>query len=53
MYHKEKVNSLAGSRTLFICTCKQPLDHCTTVPLSFGGRKFAILKAFFFAIDVV
>ena len=53
MYYKEKENSFAGSRTLFICTCKQLLDHCTTLPLSFWGCKFAILKAFFFAIDAV
>ena len=24
-------NSVAGSRTQIICTCKQLLDHCTTV----------------------
>ena len=26
---------LRRSRTSFICTCKQLLDHCTIVPLSF------------------
>ena len=29
--HKETENSVAGSRTRFICRCKQLLDHCTTV----------------------
>ena len=29
--YKETENSVAGSRTRFICTCKQLLDHCTTV----------------------
>ena len=27
----ETENSVAGSRTRFICTCRQLLDHCTTV----------------------
>ena len=29
--YKETENSVVGSRTRFICTCKQLLDHCTTV----------------------
>ena len=29
--YKETESSIAGSRTRFICTCKEPLDHCTTV----------------------
>ena len=29
--YKETENSVAGSRTRFICTCKQLLKHCTTV----------------------
>ena len=28
---KKTENNVAGSRTRFICTCKQLLDHCTTV----------------------
>ena len=28
---QEIAYSVAGSRTRFICTCKQLLDHCTTV----------------------
>ena len=31
--YKETENSVAGSRTQFICTFKQLLDHCTTVTL--------------------
>ena len=29
--YKETENIVAGSRTRFICTCKQLLDHFTTV----------------------
>ena len=29
--YKETENSVVGSRTRFICTFKQLLDHCTTV----------------------
>ena len=29
--YKETENSVAGSRTPFICTFKQLLDHCATV----------------------
>ena len=29
--YKETENSVAGSRTRFICKCKQLLDHCTIV----------------------
>ena len=29
--YKETENSVGGSRTRFICTFKQLLDHCTTV----------------------
>ena len=29
--YKETRNSVAGSRTRFICTCRQLLVHCTTV----------------------
>jgi len=28
--YKGKEKSIAGSRTWFICKCKQLLDHCTT-----------------------
>ena len=28
---KEKANSVAGSRTRLLCTCKQLFDHRTTV----------------------
>ena len=39
-------NSYAGSRSKFICTYKQLLDHCTTVPLSFQWSKFFTWKPF-------
>ena len=29
--YKETENSVVRSRTRFICTCKQLLDHCNTV----------------------
>ena len=29
--YKETKNSVAGSRTQFICRCKKLLDHCTKV----------------------
>ena len=53
LYNKETENSFAGSRTSFFCTCKQLLEHCTTVPLSFWRSEFVFLKPFFSAIDAV
>ena len=41
MYKLRIRRLLHGRRTLFICTCTQLFDHCTTVPLSFtefGGE---------------
>ena len=48
LYNKETENSLAGSRTQFICTCKQLLDHCTIVPLQsvFGEVTLFFLNHF-------
>ena len=53
LYNKETEYSFAGCRTSFFCTCKQLLDHCTTVPLSFWRSEFVFLKPFFSAIDAV
>ena len=50
---KETENSVAGSRTWFICTCKQLLDHCTTVAHMVLKINFVISKQFFAAIDAV
>ena len=36
-----------GSRTPFICTCKQLLDHCTTVTHLTRKISFVISKPFF------
>ena len=51
--YKETENSVTGSRTRFICTCKQLLDHCTTVTRMIWQINFAISKHFFPAIDAV
>ena len=50
---KETENSVAGSRTRFICICKQLLDHCTTVTHMISKNNFVISKQFFSAIDAV
>ena len=51
---KETENIVAGSRTRFICTCKQLLDHCTfTVTHIIKKNNFVISKSFFSAIDAV
>ena len=34
----------AGSRTKFTCACKQLLDYCPKMLLSFWFSKFVILK---------
>ena len=50
-------NRVAGSRTQLICkkncTCKQLLDHCTTVTHMIWKINFAISKQFFSALDAV
>ena len=48
LYNKETEKSFAGSRTQFICTCKQLLDHCTIVPLQsvFGEVTLFFLNHF-------
>ena len=51
--YKETENSVAGSRTRFIYTFKQLLDHCTTVTNMIGKINFVISKQFFSAIDAV
>ena len=51
--YKETENSVAGSRTRFICKCKQLLDHCTIVTRMIWKINFVISKQFFPAIDVV
>ena len=50
---KETENSIAGSRTRFICICKQLLDHCTTVTHVISKKNFVISKQFFSVIDAV
>ena len=49
---EKKENSVAGSRTRFICPCKQPLDHCTITHMIWHIN-FVISKQFFSAIDAV
>ena len=51
--YKETLNSVAGSRTRFTYTCKQLLDHCTTVRRIIWKINFVISKQFFPAIDAV
>ena len=51
--YKETENSVAGSRTRFICTCEQLLEHCTIVTHIIGNINFVISKQFFSAIDAV
>ena len=46
-------SSVAGSRTRFICRCKQLLDHCTTVTHMIWKINFVISKQFFSAMDAV
>ena len=53
LYNKETENSFVGSRTSFICTSKQLLDHCTIMTLSFWRSEFVFLKPFFSTIDAV
>ena len=50
---KETETSVAGSRTRFICICKQLLDNCTTVTHVISKNNFVISKQFFSAIDAV
>ena len=51
--YKETENSVARSRTRFICTFKQLLDLCTTVTHIIWKINFVISKQFFSAIDTV
>ena len=51
--YKETENSVAGSRTRFICTCKKLLDHCTSATHMIYQFNFVISKQFFSAIDAV
>ena len=53
--YKETENSVAGSRTRFVCTfkLKQLLDHCATVTHVSSKSNFVISKQFFSAIDAV
>ena len=51
--YKETENSFAGSRTRFICTRKQLLDHCTTVTHMIWQINFVTSKQFFSTIDAV
>ena len=51
--YKATENSVAGSRTRFICAFKQLLDHCTTVTHMIWKINFVISKQFFSAIDAV
>ena len=46
-------NSVAGSRTRFICRCKQLHDHCTTVTHMTWKNTFVTSKQFFSAIERV
>ena len=53
--YQETENSVAGSRTRFVCTfkLKQLLDHCATVTHVSSKSNFVISKQFFSAIDAV
>ena len=51
--YKETESSVTGSRTWFICMCKQLLDHYATMPYMFWLINFVISKPFFSAIDAV
>ena len=51
--YKETENSVVGSRTRFICTFKQLLDHCTTVTHLIWKINYVISKQFFSAVDAV
>ena len=52
-WYKKTENSVSGSRTRFICTFKQLLDHCTTVTHMIWQINFVISKQFFSVIDAV
>ena len=43
-----RMNSSAGSRTQFIFTCRQLIDHYATVPLVFGAVNLLHLKQFLY-----
>ena len=49
----KKTKQRNGSRTRYICTFKQLLDHCTTVRHKIWTINFVISKQFFSAIDAV